>query len=186
MYSGRCLIFLCSKEVEQVIHSDNDFATVAYLRIKDASLEEKAASSSKDPVIPPVIEDRFDEVRSAIEESMTLSRPTSSAPEYSPEGAALFFASSSKANGPWVAITDIHRQLSGPSSFSIEDEVRECMQVLIGKHVNWFSYYISHAVFRPFEPAFVKSLIMRQYQHPHIIHGPLCACERSIWNLFRQ
>ncbi len=185
-YNGRFLIFICSKEVEQVIHSDNDFATVAYLRIKDASLEEKTASSSSDPVIPPVIDHNFDEVRSAMEESMHISRPALSAPKYNPEDAVLYFSPSSKAAGPWVAITDIHRQLSGPSSLSIEDEVRECIQVLIGTYVYRFSCYVSHAVYRPFEPVFAGYFIMRLYQHLHIIHGTLCPCERSIWHLFWQ
>ncbi|KAJ3554772.1 hypothetical protein NM688_g2937 [Phlebia brevispora] len=131
------------KEVEPVIHSDNDFATVAYLRIKYVVLEEKEEPSSIDPAVPPVYEAEYDEVRLAVEHSLKSSESSIPAPEYAPGDAVLYFAPSSKAIGPWVAITDVHRNLSGTSPPSIEDEVHECFGVLRDR-LKGHSLEISH------------------------------------------
>ncbi|KDN51092.1 hypothetical protein RSAG8_00721, partial [Rhizoctonia solani AG-8 WAC10335] len=44
------------KETETVIHSDHSFATVAYLQIKDAVLEDKPQSTPSAPTIPPLLD----------------------------------------------------------------------------------------------------------------------------------
>ena len=105
---------------------------MAYLRIKNASLEEKAASVPEEPTIPPILEPEFDKARLATKESVASPHSAPAVLEHKPEDAILYFAPSSKADGPWVTVTDVHRRLSSPESLSLEDEVRECFQILIG------------------------------------------------------
>lgn len=101
--------------------------------MKRASLEAKEANVLVDPAVPPLLDEEFDGVRVALEDSLkSPSQPSTPIPEYAPEDAVLYFAPSSKSVGPWVAITDVHRRLSGTSMLSIEDEVRECFVLLRG------------------------------------------------------
>ena len=56
-------------EVETVVHSDNDFATVAYLRIKKASLQPKTSPSTADSLdvtVPPVLTEAFSDLRDMV------------------------------------------------------------------------------------------------------------------------
>ncbi|KAH9938240.1 uncharacterized protein B0H18DRAFT_1080984 [Fomitopsis serialis] len=89
-------------EVETVIHSDNDFATVAYLRIQNAVLEPKFGEPRIDyPSEVKMVED--------------LSLP--------PLG-----TSNVNKIGQWVAVTDI--TANSGHEYSIEDEVRNCFEQL--------------------------------------------------------
>ncbi|KAF8760269.1 Diphthamide synthase [Rhizoctonia solani] len=45
------------KETKTVVHSDHGFATVAYLRIKGAVLEDKPQSTPLAPTVPPLLEE---------------------------------------------------------------------------------------------------------------------------------
>ena len=73
--------------MDTVIHSDNDFATVAYLRIKSGTLEGKTSAESIDPVIPNLLEEAFEEVRSALEQSLRSASTLDDKPEYAPDDA---------------------------------------------------------------------------------------------------
>src|ERR1700685_746259 len=53
-------------EVETVIHADNDFATVAFLRIKNASLDPKDEQSLEDVQVPSLLDDDLLPVRDAV------------------------------------------------------------------------------------------------------------------------
>ncbi|KAJ7904650.1 hypothetical protein B0H14DRAFT_2663796 [Mycena olivaceomarginata] len=53
-------------EVETVIHSDSDFATVAYLRIKDATLQPKSIAEPLVFHVPEVLDEAFAVVRDRV------------------------------------------------------------------------------------------------------------------------
>jgi diphthine-ammonia ligase len=112
-----------STETETVLHSDNDFATVAYLRVKAARLEAKILAFSS-AIVPPLLEEDFEHIQ-----DVTLRA------QAEPDAVTLYAAragdrgvsvtSSSIRNGPWLAIAGVQ----GPAASRdqpIEDEVRKC------------------------------------------------------------
>ncbi|KAJ8523424.1 hypothetical protein ONZ45_g134 [Pleurotus djamor] len=121
------------EETETVIHSDNDFATVAYLRIKRARLDEKDRDNNFDLEIPPVLQNKsqsvaealrqYDQVQSQDPAPSLLSQPTSSIP----------VAASHSVNS-WVSISNIQvTDWPVASEFSVEDEVKACFGLLQDK-----------------------------------------------------
>lgn len=117
-----------SSEVETVIHSDNDFATVAYLRIKNANLETKQGTHLS-VTIPPLLEDGFMEVeRTVSQSSAVLKIPAPSTTlENLQEPPKLRQAS--RLSGPWITLANICAE---PSEGSFENEVEKCFQKLQG------------------------------------------------------
>lgn len=120
------------EETETVIHSDSDFATVAFLRIKGARLEPKPTSEDIDLIVPKLLEDEYDSVAQALHEIRGEDYVSSSSSL--PDSASLAESHSRKIK-TWVAIADIHRKLDsdGPP-ISLEDEVRECFHILRGPY----------------------------------------------------
>lgn len=170
--------------METVIHSDNDFATVAYLRIKSATLEPKS-SVGINPQIPPLLEDEYDSIRIAVEESQDMHGPVVDIPKYSPESSVLYWPPSTKLLGPWVAITNVHRRLVG-GEISIEDEVRECFCQLQG----WYPVYVMTPrrftdFDSPITETFPQHLQLREHQYLYIVHGLICAGECSLPHILR-
>ncbi|KAI0089326.1 hypothetical protein BDY19DRAFT_1041644 [Irpex rosettiformis] len=123
------------EETETVIHSDNDFATVAYLRIKRATLQEKEASEP-DPPVPPLLDEEYEQVQSIVQTRLSLEHTTTSPPpQYSPTDALVFRSSSSRRES-WVAVTST-RTHDFQKNISLEEEVHECFQSLktrLGEH----------------------------------------------------
>lgn len=120
------------EDTETVIHSDNDFATVAYLRIKNAVLEDKDAVPIN-PAVPSQLEERFEELHEDIANYLQSKQSEVKPLSYDPEAAVLFFASTSRRVDDWVVVSSIHRNLSrGMHAIPIEDEVTECFQTLKG------------------------------------------------------
>jgi diphthine-ammonia ligase len=113
-------------ETETVIHSDSDFATVAYLRVKTARLDQKAIAPL--PVaVPELLEDEFEQINNAALQRDTHSaRLTGLASPFISQAdiQAEHLATTSTKQYPWVAIGGI--QSAGSPEQSIEDEVREC------------------------------------------------------------
>ena len=122
-------------EVETVVHSDNDFATVAYLRIKKASLQPKTSPSTADSLdvtVPPVLTEAFSDLRDMISNHasshhrdasvVTDMRSSVSSPDLI-----------SRKLGRWVAVANVQRNLCEQQlEVSLEDEVRECFETLKG------------------------------------------------------
>jgi len=125
-----------STEVENVIHSDNDFATVAFLRIKNAELKPKAPSKLLGVPIPPLLEENFLAVRDAIVQSqdnttvgetMKQTEKTSVVEPVDRDVRTLKVDS-------WISVANIERKLGNPVvDISIEDEVTECFTILKGQ-----------------------------------------------------
>ncbi|KAJ3909884.1 hypothetical protein F5879DRAFT_931597 [Lentinula edodes] len=113
-------------DVETVIHSDNDFATVAYLRIKNARLEPKPTSDAHAQLtVPPILDEDFEAVRTSITEV----EPHSFAVHLSESVPhSLDFATATKSNGKWVAVTNVQIECSADAS--IEDEITQCFNLL--------------------------------------------------------
>ncbi|KAJ3812160.1 hypothetical protein F5876DRAFT_87885 [Lentinula aff. lateritia] len=113
-------------DVETVIHSDNDFATVAYLRIKNARLEPKPSSDAHVQLtVPPLLDEDFEVVRSSITEVEPHSidvHLSESVPH------SLNFTTATKSNGKWVAVTNVEFECSADAS--IEDEITQCFHLL--------------------------------------------------------
>ncbi|KAL1747673.1 hypothetical protein HDZ31DRAFT_80245 [Schizophyllum fasciatum] len=123
---------ICLENVETVIHSDNDFATVAYLRIKGAILESKPGPAVPVEVtVPPLLEDELQVIRDAVTTSQASTSPSQTTNPLSteksnhgdPQGVTL------KKAADWIAIGNI--QHSTPDgSLALEDEVSSCFELL--------------------------------------------------------
>ena len=147
-----------------MIHSDNDFATVAYLRVKSGRLEEKEQTRPIDPSIPPLLDETFEEVQTALEQSLISSSTPAAPPEYAIGEALLYFPTSSKSIGPWVAVTDVRKGPSSSESLSIEDEVIHCFQNLKGMvSYNFSSADCSSSLCRPPPRTLTRLVTLQQY-----------------------
>lgn len=112
-----------------MIHSDNDFASVAYLRIKGARLEEKVATTI-DVKPPPLLEDEYVTVYKAVSQSQQAHSITSQALiksfSFLHPNASLI---RSRQVGPWVSISNVQSPSEGST---LQDEVKTCFKLLIG------------------------------------------------------
>jgi diphthine-ammonia ligase len=119
------------EETEIVIHSDNDFASVAYLRIKRATLQEKEKLDLQ-PAVPLLLEEKYQDIQEKIENILSKQQVAAySVPHYAPKDAILYFLHSSRRVGPWVTVTAIGRS-SSAENLTLEDEIHACFQSLQG------------------------------------------------------
>lgn len=112
------------------MHSDGDFAPVAYLRVKSAHLGPKMLLFS-DPSIIPTPE-LFTSSDTPVYHSISPS-PVSYPLE--PELLSRFdsrFAPHSKKVGPWVMIGNVQVDPDA-STISVEDETQQCFKYLISE-----------------------------------------------------
>ncbi|KAJ3802020.1 hypothetical protein GGU11DRAFT_828540 [Lentinula aff. detonsa] len=117
-------------DVETVIHSDHDFAVVAYLRVKNARLEPKSSPDAPGHLtVPPLLDEDYEAIRASILEAE---------PNYSSLSAVSFdsfsldysldFPTSTKRQGKWIAVTNVQSQCTADET--IEDEVTKCFNIL--------------------------------------------------------
>lgn len=136
-YPRPTTIFLCDllrTEMDTVIHADNDFATVAYLRIKNAILERKDEDYDEDIYVPPLLEDDLLGVRDAILLSQESSSSTPLDRQYDTSEELDLIESSSKTLESWFAVSNIHCDTQYlASERTVEDEAIECFRILEGK-----------------------------------------------------
>ncbi|KAJ6486394.1 hypothetical protein C8R47DRAFT_521061 [Mycena vitilis] len=118
-------------ELETVIHSDSDFATVAYLRIKNATLEPKTVLEPPVFHVPDLLDEKFVPIRDRIE---PLKRRESSSPiRRSQERQFSDFASTeTRSNNinSWIAVSNVFSNLDVESGGSVEEEVKQCFVAL--------------------------------------------------------
>ena len=123
-----------------MIHSDSDFATVAFLRIKKAELKYKETlSRTLDVPAPPLLEEDFREVHDTI----TLSQKSASVGEALTQvgqtGVVEPISSLAQTQkiGSWISVANIERKHRNPMvEISIEAEVTECFLTLKGQNSN--------------------------------------------------
>lgn len=125
------------------MHSDNDFASVAYLRIKDAALEEKTAPVSTTVRVPPLLTEANEEVENSI-----LSwgyRGDSESRLFIHTTPVCDDAPSIKRIGRWIAIGNVegNKRTDHLHQLSLEVEVRACFSAFRGK--SFFYSVISSA-----------------------------------------
>ncbi|KAG1833394.1 hypothetical protein EV424DRAFT_1365178 [Suillus variegatus] len=119
---------------EVVMHTDNDFAPVAYLRIKQASLHPKESSTDGKVEVPPLLDDRFGELKNVVETSVLEQYEKGSSGTYEPTNKLHHIPDhpSTHAIGSWLAVGNIHSNLSLRSEIPLEEQVRDCFIQLQG------------------------------------------------------
>ncbi|TBU32860.1 hypothetical protein BD311DRAFT_713874 [Dichomitus squalens] len=118
-------------EVETIVHSDNDFATVAYLRIKRVSLITKEYPIDTQLPVPPVLSEPFVGVRDIILNASRKGSPVGEAEATRQSVVHVIARVASKRIGNSVSVTNVQRQVEEHSlEISIEDEVQECFEKL--------------------------------------------------------
>ncbi|KAG8960738.1 hypothetical protein FRC03_006175 [Tulasnella sp. 419] len=132
-------------ETEVVVHSDNDFATVAYLRIKNAELQSKEGVTDTKVAVPPLLDDlaaEILEICSSVQPGLETPAPQAT------EGHRLQSVASRKI-GRWIGVsvaqsTALHETSS--NEYSLEDEIRSCFELVreqLAKH-GLELHHISH------------------------------------------
>ena len=118
-------------DVEAVIHSDHDFASVSYLRIKGATLEKKPDGRGR-LIIPPLLEANFARIETLMRDHHhstdalihTVAEPSTGHPVPPPRGP------SRSQRGDWVAVGNVRCMTSQAITF--EEEVIQCFRELQG------------------------------------------------------
>lgn len=118
------------KETKTIVHSDHAFATVAYLEVKDAVLEDNPQSVALGPAIPPMLDDLALRVQSAYSELPHKHTSTNMVP-------TAGVLSDTKPNihtvGSWAYISNVQHVLpSTDAVVPIEDEVNDCFRIIKG------------------------------------------------------
>lgn len=109
-----------------MIHSDHDFATVAYLRIKKARLVDKSPAVNFAVPEASLFDSKYDEVLKKIQLEPKTDAPIPSSPFLPPR--CYPPPTRSQRVGNWVSIGGIQRKSAEP--LSLEKEVRECFAIM--------------------------------------------------------
>ncbi|KAF8607959.1 hypothetical protein BDV93DRAFT_467629 [Ceratobasidium sp. AG-I] len=118
------------KETKTIVHSDHAFATVAYLEVKDAVLEDKPEGVVLGPTIPPMLDALALLVQQACSEPPHEVTSTSAAPIAT---ALAVTKPSIRIVGSWAYISNVQQTLpSTGATVSIEDEVNNCFKIIKG------------------------------------------------------
>jgi len=119
-------------DVETVIHSDSDFATVAFLRIKHADLKSKSKSPVLRVPVPQLLDSDFVKVHDAVVQSETTlnSVKTQRYADFSDISKPSVAKCLSIQSDSWVVVPNIQRNMHDNIETSVEDEVQECFSIL--------------------------------------------------------
>ena len=113
-----------------MIHSDNGFAAVSYLRIKGAILEEKPESGI-DLTVPPLLEGNFARIQTLLRGHPSTDNSihaVSKLVTWQPTVHSC--GSSTSRKGSWVTIGNVYRATGQEITF--EEEVAQCFCDLQG------------------------------------------------------
>ncbi|PPR07211.1 hypothetical protein CVT26_012644 [Gymnopilus dilepis] len=119
-------------ETEKVIHSDNDFATVAFLRLKSAELLPKSPTSRPAiALVPPLLEVEFSDVENAVQTYQNDIEESISDKSYIGHCHPELPLATVKRRGSWVVISNVQAPASlSEGDISVEEEVSRCFQIL--------------------------------------------------------
>lgn len=126
-----------SQDTETVIHSDSDFATVAYLRVPRASLVDKIASANEAIHPPDLLTEEFNDIHNdLVNVSETVTHPSSLEIRsyYEPLKFVKTALSTSTRIGSWVTVANVHADLDTGRNLTLEEETVACFQSLQGMH----------------------------------------------------
>lgn len=113
-----------------MIHSDNGFASVSYLRIKGASLEGKSERRG-DLALPPLLEANFARIQTLLRDRHPTDHSIHAVSEHvTRQPAAPPRGLSSSRRGDWVAVGNIHCVTTQITTF--QEEVMQCFRELQG------------------------------------------------------
>ncbi|KAF4574969.1 hypothetical protein EYR36_006323 [Pleurotus pulmonarius] len=115
-------------ETETVIHSDNDFATVAFLRIKEAILEDKPLNEDFNLAIPPVLQTKPQMVYEKLQEHQ-FGLVNGTPPSFGNSAQPSQGTTTTNENDAWISISSVQADESG-ASMTIEEEVQRCFEIL--------------------------------------------------------
>jgi diphthine-ammonia ligase len=125
-------------ETETVIHSDSDFATVAFLKIKKAELVSKQ-SSTPTAQEPPLLENLYldleETVNHAADDDVPLKKPIDLQLRDNLPPVRQF------DGRPWIVLGGIQCSYTG---LSIEDTVQDCFQQVTGQLHTYVQLPIAH------------------------------------------
>ncbi|QRV87372.1 diphthamide biosynthesis protein [Ceratobasidium sp. AG-Ba] len=111
-------------ETKTIVHSDHAFATVAYLEVTNAILEDKLGSVSLEPTIPPLLDETALQIQAALS-----ARQNNPSPEDGPTASqTVTIEPKIHVTGPWAYISDVQGDL--PPKESVEDEVVACFDTI--------------------------------------------------------
>jgi diphthine-ammonia ligase len=122
---------MSSTETETVIHSDSDFATVAFLRVKSAILEDKPVDDTQ-AVLPPLLEDKYMDLGAIISKGPVTNKASVSSPSKSTPTLPSHIITTS-LQAPWLVIGGIQASHRGEALPSIEQELRDCFKQAKGR-----------------------------------------------------
>ncbi|KAG8694073.1 hypothetical protein FRC08_008727 [Ceratobasidium sp. 394] len=112
------------KETRTIVHSDHAFATVAYLEVTDAALENKPERTPSFPTIPPMLNETALRVQTACSELLEEgSRETT--PATSP---SISIKPNIRVIGSWAYISNV--QGGCVPTASVEDQVVACFKII--------------------------------------------------------
>ncbi|KAH8118362.1 hypothetical protein DFH11DRAFT_1849706 [Phellopilus nigrolimitatus] len=136
------------KDVETVIHSDNDFATVAYLRIKDAFLEAKETSSYVPISVPPLLSKDFRNLETVLTNKANVLSTKKPILSIAPANtvAHCYIPTSSLKSGKWIVVSNVQLKETAKSYRTIAEEVVLCFE-LLRDHLAQFSLSLSNLTF---------------------------------------
>ncbi|PPQ99038.1 hypothetical protein CVT24_003598 [Panaeolus cyanescens] len=116
-------------ETEVVIHSDHDFATVAFLRIKSAELEPKVGEPA-DITTPPLLEEKYQGIYDTVTELHGDCQRKTKPDSYR----HLEVSSSPKVatfqRGSWVTVCNVE---ATAGHVTVEEDVKDCFDKILHK-----------------------------------------------------
>ena len=121
-------------DVETVVHSDNGFAAVSYLRVKGATLMEKTEGGS-DLAVPSSLEPDFARIQTLLRGHHFVGSPVHAVSEPAVcQSAVQSCGSSGSRQGGWVAVGNIFCKIG--QNITFEEEVTQCFCDLQGSHTS--------------------------------------------------
>ncbi|KAI0036809.1 hypothetical protein K488DRAFT_40407 [Vararia minispora EC-137] len=117
-------------ETERVVLADDKFATVAYLRIKNATLEAKDTPTTFDVPVPPLLSPSYEALVGYVRGACVDASPgaaTQVVPTFSPNPVT---GPTTRRMDKWVAFGNITSPIGPGEKVSLEDEVRSCFEIL--------------------------------------------------------
>ncbi|KAG9075569.1 hypothetical protein FS749_012756 [Ceratobasidium sp. UAMH 11750] len=115
---------ICIKETKTIVHSDHAFATVAYLEVTDAALEDKPERAPSLPTIPPMLGETALQIQVACSELLEEGSHKTT-PSTSP---SVPIKPNIRVIGSWAYISNV--QGDCPPTASVEDEVVACFKII--------------------------------------------------------
>jgi diphthine-ammonia ligase len=178
------------RETEVVTHVDSGFASVYFLRVKEAELVDKPVAGSMpdwrsldERIKPPLLEEFGRDVENTVSSSSVVGDGASQPdtwPSRDREDGNQFVA---KETRDWVCLSNVRSS----SSLSLKEEAEQCFAFVKGRCALSFLAFTltpSSPATRPTCPAQSEDGAYRQHQPPPCIYGGLHDRQRDLSIIF--